>query len=127
MKLAAQVIFLELFCSVALAAPKATPIPAVVTNFLTEEDLNKSLTRFIYWLVGIAVPIIIIEAIRAWQERKRGLSKAAIELRDTVAELKIIVKRLDERPTVSHADIRNISREEAVNVIELFQRAGRPT
>src|ERR1041385_4990778 len=53
-------------------ASRATPHPdpTIMTNFLTEADLNRALWNFIYALAGIAGPIFIVELLnlrRAWK------------------------------------------------------------
>lgn len=114
-----------LFLSQASAAPKSAP--PIVTNFLTEEDLNRALMKFIYWLAAIGIPIIIIESVRAYYERKRSLSKDAKDLRETVNRLETVVERLEKREEISFSDVRNISRDEAEKVYSLLQRAGKLT
>jgi hypothetical protein len=82
---------------------KATPepIPPIVTNFLTEDDLNKALMKFIYWAASIALPGIVLKVIEIFQQRKNNVD----DIRKDIHEIKILLAGQPER-------IREIAREE---------------
>ncbi len=105
--------FISLFWSVAWAK-KGEDGPEVMTNFLTEDDLNKAFIK----LIGVIAVPVLVQLFLAWRDSKKDLTKDVMVLKHDNIEMKTMIKLLLDRPSMSKADVHNIARDVAENVVD---------
>lgn len=88
------------------AGPKGgQPEPTYVTPFITEDDLNKVMFKFLYWAIGISAPILLMEFLRWRQEKKNNNEGFQKEMRESISEIMLLLRDQPEK-------MRRIAREE---------------
>lgn len=106
-------LLISLFLFVAHAQPKKTET-TIVTNFLTEEDLNAWFVK----IIGVIFIPVAIQLFSLWRESRTDISKDVKDMKIQIHEMKLMVAEM-------RGESRTIARHEAERVVELYERARR--
>lgn len=105
---------INLFLSIAWAKkPTPAPDPEIMTNFLTENDLNRAFVK----LIGIVAIPVGLQIFIMIKESRSGLVKEVRDMNNVLRELVPMVKSIKE-DYVTNDKARYIARMEAHDVLD---------
>ena len=105
----------NLFISIVLAASKTEP--AVTTNFLTEDDLNRAFVK----LVSIIAVPVLLQIFLAWKESRSGVAKEVREVKELLLKYVPEVENI-KKDYVTHDRAKYLARQEAYDVVDRHVR-----
>lgn len=102
----------------AIAQPKPG-VQKLTSAYLTEEDFNKYVVRFLIAFATIVGPLTIVEILNYLKNRGAATKTQMDAIQSQVHDIKILLTELKGRPFVSHAEVENIARNQAEKVLRL--------